>query len=114
MPTYEYECRACGHTLEAFQGISEKPLVKCPRCGKRKLRRLIGAGAGLIFRGDGFYITDYRSKEYREAAKKESGGGSKAEKPEKSGKKPDARSDSGASKPASEPAKPASKKAASE
>jgi putative FmdB family regulatory protein len=75
MPTYEYECAACGHALEAFHGINEKPLKKCPACGKRKLRRLIGAGAGLIFKGDGFYITDYRSKEYRDKAKKESGGG---------------------------------------
>jgi putative FmdB family regulatory protein len=73
VPTYEYECRACGHTLEAFQSFSEKPLRKCPRCRKMKLQRLIGTGAGFIFKGSGFYETDYRSKEYKEKAKKESG-----------------------------------------
>jgi putative FmdB family regulatory protein len=86
VPTYEYECEACGHTLEAFQGISEKPLRKCPECGRRKLRKLIGAGAGLIFRGEGFYATDYRSKDYKEKAKKEEGGaGTKGEAESKSG-----------------------------
>jgi putative FmdB family regulatory protein len=63
MPTYEYECAACGHTLEEFQSFSEKPLRKCPRCGKMKLRRMIGAGAGIIFKGSGFYETDYKKKE---------------------------------------------------
>lgn len=73
MPTYEYECQKCGHTFERFQLISEKPLTRCPqpRC-KGRVKRLIGIGAGLIFRGSGFYITDYRSQGYKEAAKKES------------------------------------------
>ena len=62
MPTYEYECDACGHTLEAFQSMSDKPLRKCPKCGKLKLQRLIGAGAGIIFKGSGFYETDYKRK----------------------------------------------------
>lgn len=80
MPTYEYECGACGHTFEEFQGIKDEPLKKCPKCGRKKLRRLIGAGAALLFKGSGFYITDYRSKEYKEKAKKEKpGGGEKKE-----------------------------------
>ena len=72
MPTYEYECKECGKTSEFFQGINEAPKRKCPHCGApRGLRRKIGAGAGLIFRGSGFYITDYRSQSYKEQAKKE-------------------------------------------
>lgn len=62
MPTYDYVCDSCGHEFEAFQGITEDALRKCPECGKNKLRRLIGAGAGLIFKGSGFYITDYKGK----------------------------------------------------
>lgn len=72
MPTYDYECSACGARFEAFQSINDKPLTKCEKCGKKKVRRLIGAGAGLIFKGSGFYITDYRGKDYGEAAKKDS------------------------------------------
>lgn len=68
MPTYDYECDACQHHFEAFQTISEEPLKKCPECGKKKLRRLFGAGAGLIFKGSGFYLTDYRSDSYKKAA----------------------------------------------
>jgi putative FmdB family regulatory protein len=70
VPTYEYECQRCGHTFEAFQGMTEKPLRKCPECSGR-LRRLIGAGAGIIFKGSGFHATDYRTKSYREGAKAE-------------------------------------------
>ncbi|NLW51147.1 MAG: zinc ribbon domain-containing protein [Candidatus Brocadiaceae bacterium] len=61
MPTYDYECKQCGHRFEAFQGMSDEPLKTCPECGKKKLVRLIGGGAGIIFRGSGFYITDYRN-----------------------------------------------------
>lgn len=68
MPTYDYECDACQHHFDAFQSISENPLQKCPKCGKKKLRRLFGAGAGLIFKGSGFYLTDYRSDSYKQAA----------------------------------------------
>lgn len=71
MPTYEYECDACHEKLEEFQGINDPPLKKCPSCGKKKLRKMIGAGAGLIFKGSGFYSTDYRSKEYSDKAKSE-------------------------------------------
>lgn len=79
MPTYEYVCHKCNHQFEIFQSISDNALTVCPRerCnqkswGKGKVKRLIGSGAGLIFKGSGFYITDYRSKEYKESAKKDS------------------------------------------
>jgi putative FmdB family regulatory protein len=69
MPTYEYRCEDCGHEFEEFQFMSEKPLEKCPECGKKKLRRLFGTGAAIIFKGSGFYETDYRSESYKKAAK---------------------------------------------
>lgn len=72
MPTYDYRCAACGHALEIFHGISEKPRRTCPKCKKPKLERLISAGAGIVFKGSGFYQTDYRSKSYSEGAKKDS------------------------------------------
>ena len=68
MPTYEYQCDACEHSFEEFQSFSDKPLTKCPQCGKRKLRRLIGTGAAILFKGSGFYQTDYRSESYTSAA----------------------------------------------
>ena len=64
MPTYDYECQGCGHTFEYFQGIKAEPLKKCPKCGKNKVKRMVGAGAGILFRGSGFYETDYRSRSY--------------------------------------------------
>ena len=73
MPTYEYACEACGHRFEEFQSITAKPLTHCPVCKKKKVKRLISAGAGFIFKGSGFYITDYRSDSYKDAAKKDSG-----------------------------------------
>lgn len=101
MPTYEYVCSKCGHEFEKFQLMSDKPLAVCPEdlCGKKrwgrgKVSKKIGAGAGLIFKGSGFYITDYRSEGYKEAAKKDSTAGS--------GTKTD-------SKPASSESKPAAK-----
>lgn len=72
MPTYDYVCDACKHAFEEFQSIMAKPMRKCPKCKANKLRRLIGAGAGIIFKGSGFYQTDYRSDSYKEAAKKDS------------------------------------------
>jgi putative FmdB family regulatory protein len=69
MPTYEYKCEACGHEFEKFQSIKAPSVRKCPKCGKNKVKRKIGAGAGLIFKGGGFYITDYRSDSYKNAAK---------------------------------------------
>ena len=68
MPTYEYECEKCGNKFEVFQNIKEDPIKKCPKC-KGKVHRLIGAGAGIIFKGSGFYATDYRSESYKRAAK---------------------------------------------
>lgn len=67
MPTYDYECSACGHTFEAFHSISAEPLSDCPECGGG-VKRLIGAGAGFLFKGSGFYQTDYRSSGYQKAA----------------------------------------------
>ena len=73
MPTYDYKCEACGHAFEKFQSMSAGHLKKCPECGKPKLVRLIGTGAGVIFKGGGFYETDYRGDGYQKAADKESG-----------------------------------------
>ncbi len=70
MPTYEYECPECGCRFEKFESITAKPKAKCPECGGR-CRRLISAGAGVIFKGSGFYTTDYRSESYKKAAKKD-------------------------------------------
>jgi putative FmdB family regulatory protein len=76
MPTYEYRCTKCENQFEVFHGIHERTVRKCPRCGGRA-RRVPAGGAGLIFRGSGFYITDYRSKDYKEKAKQEKSGESK-------------------------------------
>ena len=82
MPTYEYVCDKCGHQFDHFQSIKDDAIKVCPqeKCGQKKwgkgkVTRAIGAGAGLIFKGSGFYITDYRSEGYKAAAKKDSGGG---------------------------------------
>lgn len=69
MPTYEYHCDECNHELEEFQSIKDPPLKKCPVCGKSKLRRLISGGGGVVFKGSGFYSTDYRSESYKSSAK---------------------------------------------
>ena len=71
MPTYEYLCDDCGHNFEKFQSITADAIRKCPVCGRNKVRRLIGTGAGLIFKGSGFYQTDYRSETYKKDAKDE-------------------------------------------
>lgn len=78
MPTYEYLCERCSHQFEEFQSITARPLAVCPSCKRRTLRRLIGTGAGVIFKGSGFYQTDYRSESYKKAAE--------AEKPKTEGK----------------------------
>lgn len=102
MPTYEYVCEKCGHEFEAFQSISAKPLELCPQdlCARKKwgrgaVKKKISAGAGLLFKGSGFYITDYRSEGYKQSAKKESSDAKPAAKSE-------AKSDA---KPASKPDK---------
>lgn len=74
MPTYDYQCTECDHKMEVFHAMSAAPLVDCPACGKPGLRKLIGAGAGLLFKGSGFYQTDYRSDSYQKAAKAETSG----------------------------------------
>ncbi len=71
MPTYDYICDSCKWSFERFQSITAKPVRLCPKCGKRKVKRLIGAGAGVIFKGSGFYETDYRSEGYKKAAESE-------------------------------------------
>ena len=81
MPTYEYECRKCGFRFERFQNMTDEPIKECPKCNGQ-VKRLIGAGAGVIFKGSGFYVTDYRSESYKSAAEKEK----KAEKDTKSDK----------------------------
>jgi len=73
MPTYDYECQACGHAWELFQSMKDDPIKSCPKCKKRKAKRLMGLGAGLIFKGSGFYETDYKRAG---SGKKESGGDS--------------------------------------
>src|SRR5688572_18160948 len=82
MPTYEYVCSKCGHEFEKFQSMKDTAIEVCPkeicaqkRWGRGKVKRMMGAGAGLIFKGSGFYITDYRSENYKQGAKKESSGG---------------------------------------
>jgi putative FmdB family regulatory protein len=110
MPTYEYKCEACGHAFEKFQSIKAAPIRKCPNCGKLKVKKLISKGAGLIFKGSGFYITDYRSEAYKgDAAKSESA--AKGEAPKTDGGKTDGgKGEGGKSEaPASTESKPATK-----
>jgi len=71
VPTYDYICENCGYAFEQFQAISAKPLNKCPNCSKRSLKRMIGSGSGVIFKGSGFYQTDYRTESYKNAEKSE-------------------------------------------
>ncbi|HTN04299.1 FmdB family zinc ribbon protein [Planctellipticum variicoloris] len=80
MPTYDYTCDACQHGWEEFQPMSAEATKKCPACGKKKARRLIGAGAGLLFKGSGFYITDYRSENYKKGASSDKPSGDSAPK----------------------------------
>ena len=108
MPTYEYICEACGHDMEEFQSITAKPLKKCPNCGKNKLKRLIGTGSGIIFKGSGFYETDYRSEGYKQDAKAEKD----AAKPKAEAKSDKKTGDAKKTKPESKPKadKPTKKK----
>jgi len=84
MPTYDYVCDGCGHAFELFQSMTDSVKKTCPKCGKKKLRRLIGAGGAIVFKGSGFYKTDYRSESYKKGAAADSGsasegGGKKSE-----------------------------------
>lgn len=74
MPTYDYVCDGCGHAFELFQSMTDGVKKTCPKCGKKKLRRLIGAGGAIVFKGSGFYKTDYRSESYKKGAAADSGG----------------------------------------
>jgi putative FmdB family regulatory protein len=105
MPTYDYECDACGHSFELFQSINDPVKKKCPECGKSKLRRLIGTGAAVVFKGSGFYQTDYRSESYKKGAEKDK----PATDPKSEGKKEAKSEKASESKPAAE-SKPASEK----
>jgi len=102
MPTYEYQCNACKKRFEQYQSIKDKALKKCPSCGKNALERLIGVGSAVIFKGSGFYQTDYRSESYKKAAEAESKAGEPTATPGKSEGK-EAATPAGASAPA-EPA----------
>jgi putative FmdB family regulatory protein len=110
VPTYDYECEHCGHRFEAFQSITAAPIRECPACGRRKVVRLIGSGAGVLFRGSGFHQTDYRSESYKKAAEAESKSAEPKDKSDASGGKepsPGAPGASGASEPAKASAPPA-------
>jgi len=82
MPTYDYDCQECGYNFEKFQSIKARKITRCPRCGG-KVKRRIGTGSGIIFKGSGFYETDYRSKSYREGEKKEKTSSAPSPKPAK-------------------------------
>jgi len=91
MPTYDYVCTKCGHEFEAFQSMKDAPLRQCPQCGRKSLKRLLGVGAGLIFKGSGFYATDYKK-----SAAKKTDGADKTDKPAAAGGKPAAKAASAA------------------
>jgi len=102
MPTYDYQCEKCGYSFELFQRMTDRPRKFCPEC-QGKVRRLLGTGAGLLFKGSGFYVTDYRSDRYKQAAKAESStpASKPAEKPagDKAGKSETTKRTSGSTKP---------------
>ncbi len=117
MPTYDYECDGCGHTFELFQSIMAEPEKKCPKCAKKKLRRLIGTGAAVMFKGSGFYQTDYRSESYKKSAASDkkstdSGGDTKSSEATKSETKAETKSEPSATPApkASSDSKPAPRK----
>ena len=119
MPTYDYECDACGHKQEVFQNISDPLLKKCPKCKKKKFRRLFGAGGGVIFKGSGFYTTDYRGDSYTKAAAADKPSESTSSSSDSSSSKSetkaapsksDSSSSSGSSSSSSSSSKPAKKK----
>ncbi len=112
MPTYEYECSKCGLVYEHFQSIKAEPLKTCIHpegCrhpgSKAEVKRLLGTGAGIIFKGSGFYTTDYRSKEYREAAKKDNSSSSSSTSAESSSTSSASTKESGGATPSNGPAK---------
>ncbi len=110
MPTYDYVCDNCDHDFELFQQMTASVKKKCPECGENKLRRLVGSGAGIIFKGTGFYETDYRSKSYRKAAEAEkngaTGSGKDKKKDGKKASKADGKKESAGKSTESKPPKP--------
>ena len=115
MPTYEYHCSKCDKNFEVFQSMKDSPFKTCPEAqcqvtpwGHGEVKRLLGTGAGLIFKGSGFYITDYRSEGYKQAAKKDTGGGSKETKPAEKPASSSTSTSSGGSGSASSGGSPAS------
>ena len=110
MPTYEYECQKCGHRFDEFQSMTAKPLVRCPKC-KGKLKRLIGAGAGILLKGSGFYGTDYRSSSYKEKQKSDASAGSSSASNSSSSSEASGGAKPDAAAPATKPAEKASEKA---
>ena len=115
MPTYQYVCEKCGHQFDQLQSISAKALTICPekqcarkRWGKGKVKRAIVSGAGLIFKGSGFYVTDYRSEKYKEAARKDTAPASTPAASDKSASSGDSKP--AATKAADKPAKAATSK----
>ena len=107
MPTYDYVCDACGHKFEEYQSMMDKNLKKCPACKKSKLRRLLGTGAAIIFKGSGFYQTDYRSESYKSGAKAEE---TKAAPPKTDAAPKNGTTNTGATAPAGEPKSSGDKK----
>ncbi|QDU96674.1 FmdB family zinc ribbon protein [Lignipirellula cremea] len=104
MPTYDYLCRGCGHEFELFQRMTADPEKKCPNCKKLKLTRLIGSGSGVVFKGSGFYQTDYRSESYKQKAAEET----KSASSEKSDTKSESKSSEAKPAKADKPKKPKS------
>ena len=111
MPTYEYECQKCRHTFDAVQSIKDEPLKRCPKC-KGKIKRLLGTGVGIIFKGSGFYQTDYRSDSYKRAQKADTASGSSSGDSSKPAQKADTSSGE-SSKPATKDTGSATTKPAS-
>jgi putative FmdB family regulatory protein len=111
MPTYDYICDSCGHEFEAFERITSQPRTDCPECNVPKLRRKIGPGAAILFKGSGFYQTDYRSDSYKKAAEAEKTASEPAKPAAESKSGSDSKTAAGSSTPAKAPATPAKNEA---
>lgn len=103
MPTYDYHCEGCGETIEIFHSIKDPPVKLCPKCGEEKLQRKLGTGGGLIFKGSGFYTTDYRSEGYKKAAGSDSSSGGESKTAAESKSSSDSKSSDTTSSPSSTP-----------
>ena len=114
MPTYDYECDACGHKFELFQGINAPVETKCPACKKKKLRRLFGTGGAIVFKGSGFYQTDYRSDSYKKGASADKPASESSSSESKSSESKSSDAKSSESKPAASPSSDSPKKSKSD